>query len=50
LIFPSINGAKQHFKVRWLTIKKNLDTNNWVTLEGEKWVLQSTPRPFGPPS
>jgi len=44
LIFPSINGAKQHFKVRWLTIKKNLDTNNWVTLEGEKWVLQSTPR------
>jgi group I intron endonuclease len=44
LTFPSVNGAKQHFKVRWTTIKKNLDTNNWVTLQGEKWVLQSTPR------
>jgi hypothetical protein len=28
LIFPSINGAKQHFKVSWSTIKKNLDTQN----------------------
>ena len=28
LIFPSINGAKQHFKVRWSTIKNNLDTQN----------------------
>lgn len=44
LIFPSINGAKQHFKCRWTNIKKNLDTNNWVTLQSEEWILQSTPR------
>lgn len=44
LIFPSINAAKNHFKVRWQTIKKNLDTNNWITLLGEKWQIQSTPR------
>src|ERR1700712_5583872 len=24
LIFPSINGAKQHFKVRWTFIKKSI--------------------------
>jgi len=34
-IFPSINGARRYFKVRWTTIKKNLDTNNWVSLQGE---------------
>jgi len=44
LIFPSINGAKQYFKVRWSTIKKNLDTHNWVTLKDEEWILQSFPR------
>jgi hypothetical protein len=44
LIFPSINGVKQYFKVRWTTIKKNLDTNKKVNLKGENWVLQSTPR------
>ena len=44
LIFPSINGAKQHFKVRWTTIKKNLDTQNWITLQGEDWIIQSKPR------
>ena len=44
LIFPSINGAKQHFKVRWLTIKKNLDTQNWITLQDEDWIIQSKPR------
>ena len=44
LIFPSINGAKQYFKVRWLTIKKNLDTNNWITLQDEDWIIQSKPR------
>ena len=43
-IFPSINGAKQHFKVRWTTIKKNLDTQNWVLLQGKEWMIQSTPR------
>ena len=44
LIFPTINGAKQHFKVRWSTIKKNLDTQNWITLQGEDWIIQSKPR------
>lgn len=44
LIFPSINGARQHFKVRWTTIKNNLDKGNWVTLQGEEWVIQSVPR------
>jgi group I intron endonuclease len=44
LIFPSINGAKQHFKVRWSTIKNNLDTQNWITLQDEDWIIQSKPR------
>ena len=43
LIFPSINGARQHFKVRWATIKKNLDTQNWVLIQGKEWKIQSTP-------
>ena len=44
LIFPSINAAKQHFKVRWTFIKKNLDTNQWITLQGEDWIIQSVPK------
>lgn len=44
LIFPSINGARQHFKVRWTYVKKNIDTQSWVTLQGEEWIIQSTPR------
>lgn len=44
LIFPSINAAKQHFKVRWTYIKKNLDNKEWVTLQGEDWIIQSVPR------
>ena len=44
LIFPSINGAKQYFKVRWTTIKKNLDSNKSIILQGENWKLQSIPR------
>lgn len=43
LIFPSINGAKQFFKVRWTSIKKNLDSQNWITLQGKEWILQSKP-------
>ena len=43
LIFPSINGAKQHFKIRWTTIKKNLDTKNFINIHGEEWLLQSKP-------
>lgn len=44
LIFPSINSAKQYFKVRWGTIKTNLDTNKFCLLQGEQWVLQSVPK------
>lgn len=44
LIFPSINAAKIHFKVRWTTIKKNLDTEKWINLQGEDWIIQSNPR------
>jgi hypothetical protein len=44
LIFPSINAAKQHFKVRWTFIKKNLDTEEWVIIHDEEWLLQSTPK------
>lgn len=44
LIFPSINAAKQHFKVRWTAIKKNIDTNNYVSLNNEDWIIQSIPR------
>lgn len=44
LVFPSINAARQHFKVRWAFIKKNLDSKQWVTLQGEDWIIQSVPR------
>ncbi len=44
LIFPSINAARQYFKVRWTFIKKNIDTQKWVTLQGEDLIIQSTPR------
>lgn len=44
LIFPSINGAKQHFKVRWTFIKQNIDTQKWVSIQNDEWIIQSTPR------
>ena len=43
LIFPSINSAKHHFKISWTTIKKNLDSNNYIDINGEKWLFQSEP-------
>ena len=43
LIFPSINAARQHFKVRWTLIKKSIDTHKWVSLQGEQWIIQSIP-------
>ncbi|AKQ53320.1 GIY-YIG endonuclease (mitochondrion) [Sclerotinia sclerotiorum 1980 UF-70] len=45
LIFPSINGAKQHFHVRWTLIKKSIDTGQSIYLNGEPWIIQSLPRP-----
>lgn len=44
LIFPSINGARQYFKVRWSLIKKNIDKNNWITINGQDWLIQSIPK------
>lgn len=44
LIFPSINGARQRFKVRWTLIKKYRDTEKWITIQGEPWIIQSIPR------
>jgi cytochrome c oxidase subunit 1 len=44
LIFPSINAAKQHFQVRWNTIKHNIDSNEWITLKGQDWIIQSMPK------
>jgi hypothetical protein len=44
LIFPSINAARQHFRVRWTFIKKNIDTQNWMTLQNEQWIIKSVPR------
>lgn len=44
LIFPSINAAKQHFKVRWSLIKKYIDTKDSVTLHNKEWLIQSTPK------
>ena len=43
LIFPSINAAKQHFRVRWTFIKKNIDTKKEVVLQNNKWMIKSTP-------
>lgn len=44
LIFPSINAAKQHFKVRWSLIKNNIDKKEFVTIHNEEWLIQSTPK------
>lgn len=44
LILPSINATRQHFKVRWTYIKKNIDNGEYLPLNGEKWIIQSIPR------
>lgn len=44
LIFPSINAARQHFKVRWNLIKKNLDKNEWININGKNWLIKSDPK------
>jgi len=44
LMFPSINAARQHFKVRWTLIKKNIDTNKFVIINNKDWIIQSIPR------
>lgn len=44
LMFSSINAARQHFKVRWTLIKKNIDTNKFVIINNKDWIIQSIPR------
>lgn len=44
LIFPSINSTRQYFKVRWTFVKKNIDSQKWVTLKNDKWIIKSIPR------
>jgi group I intron endonuclease len=44
LVFPSLNAARQYFKVRQTTIKNNIDSGNWITLLDEDWILQSIRR------
>jgi hypothetical protein len=44
LIFPSINATRQHFKVRWTLIKKSIDSQIWVSMQGDNWIIQSKPR------
>ena len=43
LYFPSINAARQFFKIRWTTIKNNLDTNKYINIKGENWKFNSIP-------
>jgi hypothetical protein len=44
LCFPSINAAKQYFKVRWSTIKNFLDTDKTIIFNGEEWKFKSIPK------
>lgn len=41
LYFPSINGARQHFKIRFNTISKNIDNDQPVLINGEAWFIKS---------
>ena len=41
LSFPSINAARQHFRVRFTTISKNLDNQNPIIIKGVKWFITS---------
>jgi group I intron endonuclease len=44
LIFPSINAARQHFKVRFTRISLNIDTNVPVNIRGTEWRFFSNPQ------
>jgi hypothetical protein len=37
--FPSINSARQHFRVRFTTISKNI--NKSITIKGRKWLIKT---------
>ena len=44
LIFPSINAARQYFKIRWTTIKDTIDNKQYINIKDEYWIFQSKPR------
>jgi group I intron endonuclease len=41
LSFPSINAARQHFRVRFTTISKNINQNCPILIKGIKWFVKS---------
>ena len=41
LTFPSINAARQHFRVRFSTISHNIDQNKPILIKGIKWFIHS---------
>ena len=41
ILFPSINSARQHFKIRFTTISKNI--NNSINIKGVKWYINTVP-------
>jgi len=44
LTFPSLNAARQHFKVRWSVIKNNIDTKTWTKIHDSYWMILSSPK------
>lgn len=46
LTFNSINSARSYFNVKWSVIKKNIDKNRFVNINGVDWKIVSiTPMP-----
>lgn len=43
LKFPSINSARLHFRVRFNTISRNINTELPVLINGIKWYIISSP-------
>ena len=43
LYFPSINAARQFFKIRWTSIKNNLDNDKFIKINNENWKFKSIP-------
>ena len=44
LIFTSINETRQYFHVRWTFIKQSIDTQKWINIKNEEWIIQSEPK------
>lgn len=41
LSFPSINAARQHFRIRFTTISSNINNNKPIIINGVKWFVFS---------